>query len=525
MDEDGKLLLCFKDTRVTIINTIINWINDPNSPPIFWLHGLAGTGKSTIARTIGVKAKEAGHTTASFFSRTGAASQRDPAYVFPTIAHQLAAGHSTLHQIIGDAVIKSPDIDYAVGFQQFQTLIATPLDTFCVKSEAMGNILIVLDALDECQGIEDKRPQEILACLRDHVYQAAPRIRILLTSRPEHYLRRELAQSPQVVEYNLHQDDESAQRDISLFLKAKLALIPHELGISVEGWPREEDAQALSKKSGHLFIFANTALRFIADDQVLDPQQQMSILLGMDQTSVNAYSPLDKLYLQVLENAFSRDRDDIFLRFRRVVGCVILSQDTLPISTIAKIADYSVGQVRATLLRLQSVILCSLPPGAMWEHGSNLLPHPYHPSFPDYLVNSKRCSNSHFTIIQPEMHRFIVLRCFELMKAVLCRNILDLHETSIRNKKIPVLAAQVRVCIPPEAAYACQFWLSHFLKSEVDERILGELHEFLSERFLWWCEALSLLNSASGGQRNHLTTVAFTLKTAWEQMVSNSCEK
>ena len=197
LDDHGKLLLCFKDTRVTVLDTITNWINDPSSPPIFWLHGLAGTGKSTIARTIGIEAAEAGFTTASFFfSRIGSAGQRDPAYVFPTLAHQLATGHNELHQIIGDAVIESPDINYAVASKQFRTLIGTPLGAFCAKSGSVGNILIVLDALDECQGFEEKRPQEILACLRDHAYPAVPRIPILLTSRPEHSLRRLLDPSP-----------------------------------------------------------------------------------------------------------------------------------------------------------------------------------------------------------------------------------------------------------------------------------------------------------------------------------------
>ena len=523
LDDHGNLLLCFKNTRVTVLDTITKWINDPNSPPIFWLHGLAGTGKSTIARTIGINAEEAGYTTASFFfSRIGSAGQRDPTYVFPTLAHQLAAGDSQLHQIIGDAVINSPDINYAAVSEQFRTLIATPLDAFCAKSESGGNILIVLDALDECQGVEEKRPQEILARLRDHAYQTAPRIRILLTSRPEHSLRRELAGRHQVVEYNLHQDDELAQGDITQFLKAKLSCIPDDLGISVKDWPQEEEVQMLSEKSGRLFIFAKTALRFIANRHVKNPQRQMNTLLGMSKGTINPYSPLDQLYLEVLENAFPKEHvpDDIFVCFRRVVGCIILSQDALPVSVIAKIADYSESEVMAALLRLQSVVVCSLPPGTVSQQDSDLLPHTYHPSFPDYLVDSRRCPDSNFTIIKPKMHAFIVLRCFELMKGTLRRNILELDDTYALNRDIPDLEAKVQGHITPEAIYACQFWLGHLLESEIDESILGALDGFLSVRFLWWCEALSLLDSACGGRKHLLATVAFRLQTAWGKMVS-----
>ena len=70
------------------------------------------------------------------------------------------------------------------------------------------------------------------------------------------------------------------------------------------------------------------------------------------------------------------------------------------------------------------------------------------------------------------MHRLIALRCFELMKPALRRNILDPHETSILNEDILDLSDEVRSRINPEAAYACRFWLGHFHESRVDESIL-----------------------------------------------------
>ena len=280
----------------------MKWIRDSSSPPIFWLHGLAGTGKSTIARTVGIRAKEAGCITASFFfSGVGTTGLRDPAYVFPTLAHQLATSDEGLNRIIGDAVIGSSDIDHRMVFDQFQTLIAAPLDAWHVESKNTATILIILDAVDECQGIEESRPQQILACLRDYKYRAPTHVRLLLTSRPEHHIRQELVNHHQVLEHDLYLDDKSAQGDIAQLLKARLPLIPDRLGIQVEGWPRDDDIMALSEKSGHLFIFAKTALRFIGDDQVLDPRRQMNTLLGLSIPTVNPYSPLDKIYHQVLE--------------------------------------------------------------------------------------------------------------------------------------------------------------------------------------------------------------------------------
>lgn len=43
---------CLPDTRVELRKQISEWIRDPHAKRIFWLSGMAGTGKSTIARTI-----------------------------------------------------------------------------------------------------------------------------------------------------------------------------------------------------------------------------------------------------------------------------------------------------------------------------------------------------------------------------------------------------------------------------------------------------------------------------------------
>src|SRR5580698_3337465 len=45
---------CTQGTREDILEKALAWCNDlsPNSPPVFWLSGMAGTGKSTIAYTL-----------------------------------------------------------------------------------------------------------------------------------------------------------------------------------------------------------------------------------------------------------------------------------------------------------------------------------------------------------------------------------------------------------------------------------------------------------------------------------------
>ena len=522
VDEGGNPLLCLEGTRTAILEKIMKWVSDPNSPPIFWLHGLAGTGKSTIARTIRVKATEEGYITASFFfSGVGPEGLREPACVFPTLAHQLATSHNDLKRTIGDALIGSPNIAYDPVSEQFKTLIAAPLDAWHAEPNNAGNILIILDAVDECQGAKSGQPQKILESLCLHQYRTPSHVRLLLTSRPEQHIRQVLGPQPQVLERDLHLDDKFARGDIAQFLKANLPLIPGKLDLPPEeGWPQDRHVQTLSEKSGHLFIFAKTALQFIGDKDVLDPQGQMDILLGMDIPTANPYSQLDGIYHQVLKSALSGGsvQDEIF---RRVAGCIILCQDAFTVSQIASITGYRVGPVMATLRRTQSVILYSSPPGTVDRREPDILPRIYHPSFSDYLVDPRRCVSPRFIIDKTEAHGFIVLRCFELMKTVLRRNILDLPRSLSPNEIFFFFRAKVQSTLTPEGAYACRFWISHLLESKMDENILGALYEFLSQRFLWWCEALSLLDSARD-ESGSLGAAASTLRIAWERLVSIS---
>ena len=109
------------------------------------------------------------------------------------------------------------------------------------------------------------------------------------------------------------------------------------------------------------------------------------------------------------------------------------------------------------------------------------------------------------------------------MKVFLRRNILDLPKPTIDNVFIPDPQAKVQSTITPESAYACRFWISHLFESKMDKEILEALHGFLSQQFLWWCEALSLLESAHEAKGSLLGAAASTLRIAWERLVGISC--
>ncbi|KAJ4178747.1 hypothetical protein NW755_012969 [Fusarium falciforme] len=68
-EEDGAT--CLTGTRVELLRDIDDWVNSRKAPIVFWLNGMAGTGKSTISRTFAATAAMHRYLGATFFFKRG----------------------------------------------------------------------------------------------------------------------------------------------------------------------------------------------------------------------------------------------------------------------------------------------------------------------------------------------------------------------------------------------------------------------------------------------------------------------
>lgn len=57
---------CLPSTRIELRREIAAWAEDGQSKCIFWLNGMAGTGKSTISRTVAQSFADKGQTRRQF---------------------------------------------------------------------------------------------------------------------------------------------------------------------------------------------------------------------------------------------------------------------------------------------------------------------------------------------------------------------------------------------------------------------------------------------------------------------------
>jgi hypothetical protein len=101
---------CLPNTRVSLLEEIYNWVDSEDKQCIFWLNSLAGTGKSTIARTVARRYFEQKRLGASFFFSRGGGDVGYAGKFFTSIAVQLAYNAPSLRRYISEAAEEQIDI-------------------------------------------------------------------------------------------------------------------------------------------------------------------------------------------------------------------------------------------------------------------------------------------------------------------------------------------------------------------------------------------------------------------------------
>jgi len=257
----------------------MDWFEDPDGEYIFWLNGMAGTGKSTISRTVAWDLAEKKRLAASFFFSRDHGDISHAGQFFTTIAAQLTRSLPVLRPLISQAIQEHSDIWNQRLSEQWKYLILDPLKNAPAQSI---QLVIVIDALDECDSTDDI--QLILKLLAQAKCLETIRLRVLVTSRPETPILLGFRNLPGEVYqgFVLHNiPPPTVNHDISIFFRRKLSSVKSEPGLSTTPWPDEPTIQRLVEKADGLFIYAATICRFIRDNNYT-PEDQLSAILEED---------------------------------------------------------------------------------------------------------------------------------------------------------------------------------------------------------------------------------------------------
>ena len=209
---------CLRGTRETVLDEIELWAQDFKKSPVFWLNGLAGTGKSTIAQTVSERALTDGLLGASFFCSRDFKDRSDLHLIFSTLAFQLAHKYPKFRSALVPLLQSNPDVVHESLYSQMGKLIVEPLRLADVST------VIVIDALDECT---DDKPQSAILSVMGRLVKEIPKAKFFITGRPELRIKTGF-RLPLLVNatkiFVLHDFHPSLiNNDIQLFLKHELS--------------------------------------------------------------------------------------------------------------------------------------------------------------------------------------------------------------------------------------------------------------------------------------------------------------
>ena len=486
---------CLPDTRVDVLRQIMKWSANPDQKTIFWLNGMAGTGKSTIARTITHTLAEQNRLSANFFFSRGRGDLSHAGKFFSTVAFQLTqltAASPRLKHYICEAVAQNDNIFRQSMRDQWTKLVYEPL--LRLEGNPQSPLILVVDALDECGRQQDIR--NLLQLLTEAKNLRNVQLRVLVTSRPEVPIRlgfRAISGSRSAHEdLVLHEISTAVVRhDITAFLRHELKETQKIFPLP-PSWPGEEKLEHLVGRSGSLFIYAATVCRFIQDPK-WDPDKRLDlVLLGNDDLQ-SPTQKLDEIYTQILRTSVigdcnKKEGDILTQRFRDTVGSIIVLFDSLSTVTLARLFPSLSEIIGVTLDALKSVL--KVPED---QHTPVQL---LHPSFRDFLVNEERCLDQRFRIDQGRTHHNIAKQCLCVMSKTLKRNICYLRTPGTPKTEIAI--STVDQHLPHHVQYACQYWLDHLQKSNLSLDDGRYVYAFLQSHLLHWLEALSLMGKVSG---------------------------
>ncbi|PNP76224.1 hypothetical protein FNYG_10433 [Fusarium nygamai] len=483
---------CLQNTRVELLEDVYRWIDDSDSKTIFWLNGMAGTGKSTIARTVAQIRRHRGDLGSSFFFKRGETDRSTLAKFVPTLARQLAWSIPGIAPFIKNAIDADPAVADKAVREQFEKLIQEPLSKATATSSTPPSVVIVIDALDECQREADIR---LLINILSQTRILRPRLRIFLTSRPELPVRLGFSEVQDTYQdLVLHKiPAQIVKHDIFAFLDDEFRKIRYDFNMTVgdermlpSDWPGHQMLQDLTRMAVPLFIFAATVCRFISDRRWI-PQTQLRKVLNRGNQSHGSH--LDQTYGPVLRSQIADvskdDREQIIKSFRAIVGSIVTFASPLSVTSLSRLLNVSPDVVDERLDALHSVLSIPL---------KRTVPvRLLHLSFRDYLVTEK----SEFWVDERLTHRNLAKHCLRLMRGALRENICGLSFPGMRRSVAD--GAQLEKHIPPELQYACMHWVYHQMRINFEPNDAQDVYEFLTTHFLHWMETLSLMGRAGEG--------------------------
>ncbi|KDQ07880.1 hypothetical protein BOTBODRAFT_119418 [Botryobasidium botryosum FD-172 SS1] len=471
--ETFDLPRCHPGTRSSEIQLITEWVMDSSADQrILWLPGLAGFGKSTLSATLADSFSGLRRLGAFLFFDRDVKERSTPSRVIKTLAYQLALFDHRVAEKVSALIDESPFLVQSHVRNQFAQLIVKPLCSIEGLDDD-GPLVIILDALDECGDAKSRRP--LLAALADESQRLPPCIRIIITSRPSDDIIRVFEDRPHIKCHRLEITSENS-KDVKAFLKHSMRCIAQSNKhlMLAPDWPGCPVLRVLTTRAGGLFIWADTAVRYMDDG--MNPVHCLDVLVnGM--TPKDGVNSLSQLYVTALSSSQKWEDDEFCMSFSKLFGAILVAKSPLPPSVMDTLLGLPPHWSLQMTLYFKAVLI-EEPTGAI---------RIIHPSFYDFLTSQAQAGSPWF-IDAPLHNKHMAFHCLTLLSHTLKENMCSLSP-SLGLPAMPIVALEV--------SYSCLSWIPHACATVTDVQSLGEhVYQFLHLHLLHWLEILSLLKQS-----------------------------
>ncbi|KAF7368441.1 WD40 repeat-like protein [Mycena venus] len=482
---------CAPNTRVGLMDRLKQWALDTSldSSPIFWLGGMAGSGKSTIAYTLCQHLRFQHRLGASFFCSRNHEQSRSRASIIPTIVRQLLHAHKPFTHSLRD--LNLDDLIPASARHVDELLVQPWLRGMALQPDEQPPLVIVIDALDEIEG-NDQGPQ-LIKQLIQAVSASETRLRglkIFVTSRPHPRIVEECSSIDAKAVYHMEEiAPNEAFEDVRLFVRSELPELPSK---KLEG---------IVTNSAGIFIYAATVVRYLCPPNFpLSPMQQQERLNMLETTGLIAGASdsghellIDSLYKSIIAQALPNVGREVETS-KRVLYAVITTRRPLTVSDLAPLVVDATKKadevaVRNSLGLFHAVLYVSPRDKCIYT---------FHKSFADFILDRGRSPELSNAATSYFLDR--TQDCFRIMNKSLRFNICNLASSFLLDKDDKGLSQRVETNIGPELRYACQHWAAHLASVRHDyeqdvQQLSAVLLDFCSLKVVFWMEAMNLLKS------------------------------
>jgi len=470
-DPDKK---CLPGTRGSILDELISWIDSPDgdeTPQVLFLTAMAGFGKSAIAHTIAHHFDGLHRLGSSYCFDQADQVNRSIKYLFSTISRDISGldKHwlSALCSIVSENQALCPT--ESIG-EQFDNFIVKPAKYLA----NVGPVVIVIDALDESGSLNERKP--LLDILVKRAAELPKNFRVLVTTRPEPDVSKILEvskQYPYVKHKEIHpsvMESKSNAYDLSLYIKSRLTEFPE---LETE-WPNGQWCSQLVKNAEGLFQWAAVACDYITSYGGLTHVERFGSVC------ING-NGLDKLYSEVLKQAFPEVTPTVIGRYTSVMGRILIAKEPLSLLTLSQMhVEKPIWEEVQAIVQPLGCLLSGIK--------KNDIPiKPLHSSFHNFLTCPSKSGEFFIDINKTE--REFVLATLKILEEELHFNICGIPSSYKANDNHLI---KVSDNISSQLLYSCIFFAEHLKKAGYQDAIEKALNTFMKRKFLSWLEVLSV---------------------------------